>query len=229
MKKGVGQILSGIVLIVIQLMSVMGNIKAGTPLPSIQGTGLLMVYDLFHCFGFYLIGIVGILLLVIGKFRYEKSDSNFEGNVNNATEPVISKNPKPTILHCIAALLLFISLALAISTYTLAQKVNDLSVEINTLTAQMEEVKQKRQNFVVSDTAPPEFDIDEIINAANLYAYRKTSCHVRTASTNIKKHIDNTIPIKNPEKMREDLLKYAETLMHYSDFLSNYEALYKAD
>ena len=162
MKKGVVGILTGIVLIVIQLMSVMGNIKAGTPLPSIQGPGLLMVYDLFSCFGFYLIGIVVILLLVIGKFQYENSDSNSEENADYDTVPVISKevakedcvpiikNPKQTVLYCFVALLLFISLALAISTFTLVQKVNDLSKKINTLTAQMEEMRQQCEEFTVA-------------------------------------------------------------------------------
>ena len=72
MKKGVGQILVGTVLIVVQLMSVMGTIKSGNYLPGLCGSGIGFLYDCTLFVSYYIIGIIGSIVLISGIFSYKK-------------------------------------------------------------------------------------------------------------------------------------------------------------
>ncbi len=71
MKRVIGKILFGIgiVLIVFQALGIIGNLASGSSLPYpnfSMGINYLM-YSLGFCFGFYIFGIVGIILTIVGS------------------------------------------------------------------------------------------------------------------------------------------------------------------
>lgn len=67
MKKGKARIIVGVILIVLQIMSLAGNAKAGI---SIQ---LSSLYDITYLIGYFLVGIIGVVLLIFGIIAYRKS------------------------------------------------------------------------------------------------------------------------------------------------------------
>lgn len=67
MKKGKARIIVGVILIVLQIMSLAGNAKAGI---SIQ---LSSLYDITYLIGYFLVGIVGVVLLISGIVSYLKN------------------------------------------------------------------------------------------------------------------------------------------------------------
>ena len=81
MKKGVGRIAAGAILIVLQILSMIGNAYAGAPSP-FNG-------DVFYMLGYFLIGIIGVITLVCGlivffgkKLEEEKETPNHDITVN---------------------------------------------------------------------------------------------------------------------------------------------------
>lgn len=75
MKKGIIRMVFGAILVGLQLMSVLGSMKAGIPLPSISFAGSLaqIGYDLIFCASYYLVGIIGIALFVFGYVAHFKN------------------------------------------------------------------------------------------------------------------------------------------------------------
>lgn len=69
MKKGKARIVIGIILIVLQVMSIAGNAKVG------RGVEISFdsVYDLVYSIGYMLAGIIGVVLLILGIRAYVKS------------------------------------------------------------------------------------------------------------------------------------------------------------
>ena len=74
MKKGKVRFVLGIVLVVLQAISIMGNAKAGISMQvSFVSLGVL-VYDLIFLVSYNLVGIIGIILLVSGIKVRRKGD-----------------------------------------------------------------------------------------------------------------------------------------------------------
>lgn len=66
MKKGIGRIIIGAVFVILQIMSIAGNAKAGISTQlSFDSLGVFL-YDLIFFVSYYFVGIVGVILLVSG-------------------------------------------------------------------------------------------------------------------------------------------------------------------
>ena len=73
-KKGVTRIICGSVLLVLQLLSTIGGIRAGSLYtPSPPSTVLQLVYDMIVCASSNWAGILGAILLISGLLAYRKS------------------------------------------------------------------------------------------------------------------------------------------------------------
>ena len=70
MKKGIVRIVVGLILVGLQLLSVVGNLSAGASLPSLFGSGALFAFNLIYFLSYYLIGIIGLILLISGISAY---------------------------------------------------------------------------------------------------------------------------------------------------------------
>lgn len=60
MKKGKARIIVGVILIVLQIMSLAGNANVGMIFQ------LSSLYDITYLIGYFLVGIVGVVLLISG-------------------------------------------------------------------------------------------------------------------------------------------------------------------
>lgn len=67
MKKGTVEIIFGSVLIFLQILSYIGNAKAGVTIE------LESVYDLIFLFSYSFIGIIGIVFFILGLISINKS------------------------------------------------------------------------------------------------------------------------------------------------------------
>lgn len=72
MKKGIAQIVLGVILIGLQLFSVIGAIKSGTPLPTLGFGSPAFAFDVSVCIGYYFFGILGLVFLIVGLVIYNK-------------------------------------------------------------------------------------------------------------------------------------------------------------
>lgn len=74
MKKGIGRIILGTVLVILQILSIAGNAKAGISTQlSFDSLGVFL-YDLIFLVSHYFVGIVGVILMVSGFIAYRKGD-----------------------------------------------------------------------------------------------------------------------------------------------------------
>jgi len=81
-KKGMVRIVLGIIFIAIQVLGMIGNIgQYHTFIPPVTGTAAELTG--FYI-GYFLWGIVGIILLINGLNARKKSQDNSESNGNNA-------------------------------------------------------------------------------------------------------------------------------------------------
>ena len=67
MKKGKARIIAGVILIILQIMSLAGNAKAGVVIQ------LSSLYDITYLIGYFLVGIIGVVLLISGIVSYLKN------------------------------------------------------------------------------------------------------------------------------------------------------------
>lgn len=72
-KKGIPLIVIGIILIFLQLLSLVGNMLSGVEFQLSTDTFTLFLFDLSYLLGYFLIGILGVILLIVGIVRYKKS------------------------------------------------------------------------------------------------------------------------------------------------------------
>lgn len=78
MKKGIVRVIVGLILIILQVMSVVGNALAGTG-RSIQisfDTLALFVSDLIFLISYFFVGIVGAILIISGLIARSKGEQN---------------------------------------------------------------------------------------------------------------------------------------------------------
>ena len=73
MKKGIKRIIAGIILIVLQTMSIIGNASAGIGIQLSFASATAFFYDLLFLFGYLFFGIIGLILLIWGITAYNKS------------------------------------------------------------------------------------------------------------------------------------------------------------
>ena len=67
MKKGICSIITGVVLIILQILSLSGNAKAGNAEIRISfNTVGAFFHSLSYAFGYLLVGIIGVILLIYG-------------------------------------------------------------------------------------------------------------------------------------------------------------------
>ena len=64
MRKGIARIVIGIILIVLQLMSLIGNMKAGVGFQLSFASPAAFLFDLIFLISYFLVGIIGVILLV---------------------------------------------------------------------------------------------------------------------------------------------------------------------
>ncbi len=82
MKKGKIRIGIGCVLVLVQILSVIGNMKAGIRI-SVDVTDFrAFLFDMGALLGYYLIGIIGVLLIVWGVYVYRRKPT-MTNNTNN--------------------------------------------------------------------------------------------------------------------------------------------------
>ena len=74
MKKGIARIIIGIVLVVLQLMSLAGNAKAGVGIQLSFSSAAVFVYDLISLISYCFVGIIGVILLITGIIAYRKTE-----------------------------------------------------------------------------------------------------------------------------------------------------------
>ena len=65
MKKGKIRIIIGCVLIVLQILGIIGNSKSGLSFNLSFDNIEIFLYDLIFLIGYFLIGIIGIILLIL--------------------------------------------------------------------------------------------------------------------------------------------------------------------
>lgn len=83
-KRGTLLIIFGIILIILQLMSIAGNVKAGF-FPSLRFDSLgLFLWDLVFLFSYLLVGILGVALIIIGERIYNKHKNARSNKIQNA-------------------------------------------------------------------------------------------------------------------------------------------------
>lgn len=76
MKSGKLRIVLGVILIVLQLISIAGNAKAGISSQlSFESLGVF-VFDLLSLISYYFVGTVGVILLVSGVVAYTKGEQD---------------------------------------------------------------------------------------------------------------------------------------------------------
>ncbi len=73
MKKGIKRIIVGIILIVLQTMSIIGNASAGIGVQLSFSSATAFFYDLLFLFGYLFFGIIGLILLIWGIAAHNKS------------------------------------------------------------------------------------------------------------------------------------------------------------
>lgn len=74
MRKGIARIVIGIILIVLQLMSLIGNMKAGVGFQLSFASPAAFLFDLIFLISYFLVGIIGVILLLFGIRAYKKSE-----------------------------------------------------------------------------------------------------------------------------------------------------------
>lgn len=72
MKKGTTRIIAGIILIVLQVMSLIGNAKTGISINLSFESATVFIYDLLFLIGYLVFGILGLILLIWGFKAYNK-------------------------------------------------------------------------------------------------------------------------------------------------------------
>lgn len=73
MKKGIGRIVIGAAMIVFQVVMLIANLRTGTQPGFSLDSASAFFYDLFCWLGYFLIGAIGIILLVRGILAYKKN------------------------------------------------------------------------------------------------------------------------------------------------------------
>lgn len=69
----IGLIIVGTIMIGIQLIAIMGNVKTGTFYYFTNVTNFsVFIYDLMYFCGYYFIGIIGLVLLIVGLLIHNK-------------------------------------------------------------------------------------------------------------------------------------------------------------
>ena len=77
MKKGTGRIIGGVVLIVLQLISFVGNAKSGDIGIHISfDNSADLIHSIAYTLGYCAIGIIGLILLIAGIIALSKSEKN---------------------------------------------------------------------------------------------------------------------------------------------------------
>ena len=96
MRKGKIRIITGCILIVLQILGIIGNAKTGLSFNlSFDNIGIFL-YDLIFLIGYFLIGIIGVILLITGLIAYNKKPKT---TLSEEHEQVaIEQNPTKTIL-----------------------------------------------------------------------------------------------------------------------------------
>ena len=72
--KGTKRIVIGVILILVQLMSVIGNVQQGVGAQISFASSGLFLYDLIFTVSYYFIGIVGAVLLISGLIANRKEE-----------------------------------------------------------------------------------------------------------------------------------------------------------
>ncbi len=72
MKKGKVRIIIGFILVLLQLLSVLGNAKSGAKISLSFDNPNIFLYDLIGLFSYFLVGIIGVVLLVSGLIAYNR-------------------------------------------------------------------------------------------------------------------------------------------------------------
>lgn len=167
MRKGIARIISGIVLLCFQLMSVLGLMKSGMPLPTIHGSGYAFWYDLIYLLSYYLIGIVGMISLISGVFAYTKyqSPTLIRYHLRKVFNADIFRQVIPYAIISILVIVLFVCFALlAVRNHHLSMQVNDLRLQVDQLIEQSNAISDKYDSL--------SSDFDEVSeNVKNLNAY----------------------------------------------------------
>ena len=72
--KGLVRIILGCIFIFLQILSILGGVKIGNPLPELHFANIeLFFYSLCNVFGYYCIGIAGLILFLSGSRAYRRS------------------------------------------------------------------------------------------------------------------------------------------------------------
>ena len=90
MKRGIVRIIFGIILVILQLMSIAGNAKAGIGIQISFDSLAVFLYDLIFLVSSNCVGIIGIILLVSGVRAYTKGGQEDPAAKKN----VIPKEPE---------------------------------------------------------------------------------------------------------------------------------------
>lgn len=140
-KQGLKRTIIGSVLIVVQLLSVIGNVSVGNQLYFSVKNFETFLFSLMYCFGYFLIGIIGLVILVAGLIaRFKKNKPVNQCNtkkqlfigVKKFFKKVFSKKYAATV---IVSFVLFVSiiinvlLAVNVSDYKSAYEINRDKVE----------------------------------------------------------------------------------------------------
>ena len=70
MKRGKVRIVLGMILIVIQLLSVLGNYKTGQHITVTFANPAVFIYELIYLVSYFFVGILGMILVASGMFAY---------------------------------------------------------------------------------------------------------------------------------------------------------------
>lgn len=92
MKKGIIRIIIGCILIVIQIFSVMQNLRQGFTFQLEFINFKVFLFDLLYLLGFFLVGIIGLILLFSGIYanRHKKAQKSLSKEHTSSTTETIS-------------------------------------------------------------------------------------------------------------------------------------------
>ena len=74
MKKGIKRIVAGSIMIILQVLSLIGNAKVGIGIQLSFYSVEVFLYDLMYLVGYLFVGIVGAILLIWGINAYSKDN-----------------------------------------------------------------------------------------------------------------------------------------------------------
>lgn len=158
MKKGIIRIVLGCILIVLQALSIMGNVKVGINYTLDFTNIYTLIYSSLYLLGSCLVGIVGIILLLSGVIAQRKNNTESPHSASRAFDPHETSTGTTEDSHKIPsfkiALILILSFLLILSltaNFYLYKNSLELTQEIYSLNQSLESLQ-----FTFSDTTTNE-------------------------------------------------------------------------